>query len=438
MAMPYTTNTTTQLLQIPNTMRIFVSWLLLLVPGLALGQTPDTLIIFSPEWVFDGEQLHENWTVVVQAEKILAAGPKGSLSLPAGPKKNIDLPGQTLLPGMIEGHSHILLHPYNETSWNDQVLIESEAERVARATVHLRRSLAAGFTTLRDLGSEGAGYADVGIKAALKKGVIPGPRLLVAGPAIVATGSYGPKGFADHVEVPLGAETADGIEGVTRVVRDQIGKGADLIKVYADYRWGPDGVAMPTFTQEELAQIVRVAESSGRMVVAHASTEEGMLRAIMAGVKTIEHGDGGTAEIFRLMAEKGVAFCPTIAAGDAITQYRGWRKGIDPEPERISQKRKSVKLALDAGVIMLAGGDVGVFPHGENVRELELMVAYGMPTIQVLRSVTATNADAFDLPDRGRIRPGLLADLVVVSGRPDQDISRLWDVRLVMLGGRIF
>lgn len=413
-----------------------IAWVLLLVLPLSLCSQTDTIHLFEPEWVFDGHEMHQDWAVAVRGTLILAAGPKNTLKLPEGPQEKQMLPGQTLLPGLIEGHSHILLHPYDETSWNDQVLVESEAERVARATVHVRRTLEAGFTTSRDLGSEGAGYADVGVKAAIEKGVIPGPRMLVAGPAIVASGSYGPKGFAPHVKVPLGAATADGIEGLTREVRTQIGQGADLIKVYADYRWGPNGEAMPTFTREELAQIVQVAASSGRQVVAHAATPEGMRRATLAGVKTIEHGDGGTAEVFQLMAANGVALCPTIAAGDAISQYRGWQKGIDPEPARIVQKRKSVQMALDAGVTIVAGGDVGVFTHGENVRELELMVDYGMSPLEVLRSVTAGNADVFGLGDRGRIQAGLLADIIVVEGRPDEAVGALWKIRKVIKGGK--
>lgn len=405
--------------------------------SLILPAQPGSILVLEPEWLFDGAQMHEGWAVTIQDEHILSAGPKAQLDLPADQLIVLPLPGQTLLPGLIEGHSHILLHPYNETSWNDQVLIESEAERVARATVHVRKTLEAGFTTIRDLGSEGAGYADVGVKTAIEKGVIPGPRILVAGPAIVATGSYGPKGFAPHVQVPLGAETADGIEGLTRVVRNQIGKGADVVKVYADYRWGPNGEAMPTFTQEELECIVRIAASSGRPVVAHAGTAEGMRRATLAGVKTIEHGDGGTEEVFQLMAEKGVALCPTIAAGDAISQYRGWRKGIDPEPARIVQKRKSVQLALDAGVAIVAGGDVGVFPHGDNVRELEMMVDYGMSTLEVLQSATAGNAKILGLPDRGAIRKGLLADLLVVEGQPIQNIADLRKVSMVFKGGEV-
>ena len=338
---------------------------------------------------------------------------------------------------MIEGHSHLLLHPYNETSWNDQVLKESHAERVARAVVHAEKTLMAGFTTARDLGSEGAGYADVGIRTAIEKGVVPGPRLQVAGPAIVATGSYGPKGFAPHAQPPLGAHAADGVDGLIKEVRTQIGHGADFVKVYADYRWGPDGEARPSFSLDELKLIVQTAASSGRKVAAHAATAEGMRRATLAGVVSIEHGDGGTAEVFALMAEKGVSLCPTIAAGDAISQYRGWQKGQGEEPARIKQKRKSMKLALAAGVIINAGGDVGVYPHGDNAREQELMVEYGMTPLATLVATTSTNAKIMGWKDRvGSLKPGLWADLCIVEGRPDQDISDLRKVKGVIKGGK--
>nr|HPH19725.1 amidohydrolase family protein [Haliscomenobacter sp.] len=330
----------------------------------ANGQNAQNYLIV-PSRIFDGQTIHEDWAVLIEKGKIKAVGPLAQLVIP-DPVKRLNLPGTTLLPGLIEGHSHLLLHPYNETSWNDQVLVESEAERVVRATIHARKTIEAGFTTVRDLGSEGAGYADVGVKQAIEKGIIPGPRMLVAGPAIVATGSYGPKGFAPHVDVPQGADEADGHDNLIKVVREQMGKGADVVKVYADYRWGLGGEARATFSLEELQLMVKTAASSGRSVVAHAGTAEGMRRAILAGVVSIEHGDAGTPEIFKLMAEKGVALCPTLAAGDAILQYRGWRKGVDPDPERIVQKRQSFRQALDAGVIIVAGGDVGVFTHGDN------------------------------------------------------------------------
>lgn len=416
-------------------MRHFSAFLLLLLVCFA-AQAQDVYTLLKPDRVFDGERMHENWQVLVKNDGIEAVGPQ--LAAPTGTTVR-ELRGMTLLPGLIEGHSHLLLHPYNETPWNDQVLRESRAERIARATVHAQKTLLAGFTTVRDLGSEGAGYDDVGLKQAIEKGAIPGPRMLVATKALVATGSYGPKELSHDITTPKGAAEADGIEGVTREVREQIGHGADIIKVYADYRWGKNEEAMPTYTLAELKQMVEVASSSGRPVVAHASTPEGMRRAILAGVSTIEHADGATPEILRLMKKNNVALCPTLAAGDAISQYRGWRKGQNPEPERIQQKRQSFKAALDAGVTICMGGDVGVYPHGENVREMELMVAYGMQPEQVLRAATSVNADVFGIADKvGRIKAGMAADLIAVPGNPAKNISQLREVKLVMKGGQVY
>ena len=397
----------------------------------------ETTTLLRPSRVFDGEAIQERWVVLVRGSQIEAAGLEDAVSVPGGTVE-LDLPGTTLLPGLIEGHSHLLLHPYNETPWTDQVLNESLGLRTARATVRARASLMAGITTMRDLGTEGAGYADVGIREAIEQGVIPGPRLLVATRAIVVTGLYNPKG-APELRIPKGAEVADGYDDLMRVTRDQIGRGADWIKVYADYRWGPGGSAQPSFTQEELETIVQVTNSSGRQVVAHSSTPEGMTRAVMAGVATIEHGNDGTDEVFRLMAERGVALCPTLAAGYSIRRYAGWRPGVDPEPESIRRKRESFRRALDAGVTMCFGGDVGVYTHGTNVIELELMVEYGMTAAAAVATATSGNAVIFGIDDQvGRVAPDLLADLIAVEGDPTQDISALREVRFVMKGGSVF
>ena len=297
----------------------------------------------------------------------------------------------------------------------------------------------AGFTTIRDLGTEGAAYADVELKQAVDQGIIPGPRMLVATRAIVATGSYGPKGYPSSWDVPQGAEEADAIDSTTRVVRSQIGHGADWIKIYADYPWGPQPGSHPTFSLEALALMVQTAGNAGVPVAVHATTPEGMRRAILAGVQTIEHGDGGTPEVFKLMVEKKVALCPTLAAVEAYAQYAGWKKGEQPEPQEIARKRASFKAALDAGVTILSGSDVGVFAHGDNARELALMVSYGMPAIDALKAATSVAGRVLHMEGQiGQVKPGFFADLIAVDGDPTRDISAVGRVRFVMKGGTIY
>jgi imidazolonepropionase-like amidohydrolase len=391
-------------------------------------QQPQTVELLTPARVWDGSSNppHEGWAVLVRGDRVEAVGPRAQINAPSDAKV-IDLPGTTLIPGMIEAHSHLLLHPYNEAAWDDQVLREPEALRVARATNHARNTLMAGFTTVRDLGTEGAGYADVGIKAAINQGIIPGPRMFVTTKAIVATGSYGPnsRSFStDYIDqIPQGAEEADGPDGIARVVRSQIKHGADWIKVYSDYRWGPNGETKPSFTQAELNLMVEIANSSGRQVVAHASTSEGIKRAVIAGVRSIEHGYDITPEIISLMKEHGTFFCPTLAVGNN-QQRRG----------------QLVKQAFDAGVPICAGGDAGVFTHGENAIEAERLVsAAGLTAMQALMSVTSVNGRLLQMDDKlGVVKAGAFADLVAVNGDPTKDITAIRAVRFVMKNGVVY
>jgi imidazolonepropionase-like amidohydrolase len=403
----------------------------LFMPSRALAQAHAILLVPDRVFTATDRTLHPGWKVLVEGDRIVAVGPE--VSAPPG-AETIALPGTTLLPGLIDLHVHLFLHPYNETSWNDQVMKEPLSLRTARAVAHARATLMAGFTTVRDLGTEGAGDADTGLKAAIEQGIVPGPRLLIANRALVATGAYGPKGYA--YDVPQGAEEVSG-EGVVAAVRRQIAHGADWVKFYADYRWGPGEPSRATFSLEELKAGVAAAHDAGRKVAVHASTPEGMRRAILAGADTIEHGNDGTPEIFALMKARGAAFCPTLAATDAITRYGGW-KGAAPEPEAIRAKRASYAAALKSGVTLCVGGDTGVFAHGENAREIDLMAAWGLAPVDALLTATAGNARILGMEDRiGSIAPGRIADLVAVDGDPVAEIAALRRIRLVMQGGKI-
>ncbi|HEY4304578.1 MAG TPA: amidohydrolase family protein [Gemmatimonadaceae bacterium] len=415
-----------------NNRTLIVSAIALVAPSLAHAQGrggrgnapagPPTLLVPDRVWDAVDAAPHDGWAVLVRGDRIEAVGPRAQINAPAD-ATTINLPGTTLLPGLIEGHSHLLLHPYNETSWNDQVLHEALALRVARATNHARAQLMAGFTSARDLGTEGAGYADVGLRDAINQGIIPGPRMWVVTKAIVVTGEYAPKGFTPEYAdlIPQGAEEANGVEGFIRVVRDQIKHGADWIKIYADYRWGPNGEAMPGPTQDEFNAAVSAAKSSGRNVAAHSTTAEGMKRATLAGVATIEHGDNGTPEVFKLMAEHGVCFIPTVSVGNKTTA------------------KQKLKYAMDAGVTICNGADSGPLAHGDNAKEVEGLVENGLTPLQALRAATVNDAKMLGMGDRlGAVKNGFLADLIAVRGDPTKDINALSTVPFVMKNGVVY
>jgi imidazolonepropionase-like amidohydrolase len=423
--------------------RLLVALLLLAaLPAAATDAlSGDVLLIPDRVWTADGDQAHAGWAVLVHDGAIAAVGPASGMQAPAGARR-VALPGATLLPGLIDLHSHVFLHPYNEMLWNDQVLKEPQDYRTLEAAAHARDTLQAGFTTLRDLGTEGAGYADVSVKRAIDEGMIPGPRLFVATRAIVASASYGPgpRGFRPDLDLPGGAEEVSGPDQAMRAVREQANHGADWIKLYADYRVGPDGTTVPTLTAAELKAIVETAHLSGRPVAAHAASDAGVRMAVEAGVDSIEHGYGASEATFRLMRQHGVAYQPTLTAVASTAEYfEHYVPGKSEPTARMQEAERAFRTAMKVGVTIGNGSDVGVFAHGANWREPAAMVHAGMTPAQALHAATNVAARILRQQDRfGRIAPGLRADLAAFAGDPSQHIDDLGQPVFVMKDGTVY
>ena len=409
--------------------------------GTATTPKGDWLLLPERVWTAEGDTAHTGWAVLVHDGVIAAVGPRASVNVPADAQR-IELPGATLTPGLVDLHAHLFLHPYNETLWNDQVLTEAQDYRTLLAAKHARDTLLAGFTTLRDLGTEGAGYADVSVQRAIDEGLIPGPRLFVATRAIVATASYGPgpRGFRPDLELPGGAQEVSGVDQAMAAVREQAARGADWIKVYGDYRVGPGGATAPTFTPAELKALVDTAHQLGRPVAVHAASDAGVRLAAEAGADSIEHGYGASAATFQLLKQKGIAYEPTLTAVEATEQYfHHYVPGRDPPTPRMQEAAHAFRTALKLGVTIGNGSDVGVFAHGENWREPAAMVAAGMTPAQALHA--ATDVAAKILRQQavfGRIAPGLRADLAAFAGDPGTQIGDLAHPVFVMKDGSVY
>lgn len=407
------------------------------------GQTKSPLMVIKAGQMIDGESgsPQSNVTIVIESNRIVSVGTK--VAIPEGARV-IDLSNTTVLPGLIDAHTHLFLQgDVTAAEYDEQLLKQSPQYRTILATVNARIALQNGFTTLRDLETEGAGYSDVDVKQAIDRGIIPGPRLIVATRALDVTGAYPLSGYAPGVHVPSGVQTCDGPEDCRRAVREQIKYGADWIKVYADrgYYLKADGTlsSIPTFTQDEMKAIVDEAHRQRRKVAAHAMATPGQKNALDASVDSIEHGDYLSDEILAQMKRQNVFYCPTLYVGAYVAPGRA-AEGAAIWKEMLNIAEQSFGRALKANVKIVFGTDVGGFPWSENeAKEFTWMVKYGMTPMQAIQSATAVAAKALDWDTRiGSIKPGKLADIIAVQGDPLGDISVMEKVVFVMKDGKIY
>jgi imidazolonepropionase-like amidohydrolase len=378
--------------------------------------------------------------ILIEGDHITSVGSNLQLSQDA---QIIDLSRATVLPGLIDNHTHILLQgDITEADYAEQLLRESIPYRTIQATVAVRIALMNGFTALRDLETEGAMYADVDVKTAINRGVIPGPRLFVSTRAFAPTGMYPLLGYSWELRMPEGVQIIDGPDNIRKAVREQVKYGADWIKYYSDRRYFiKDGAlhSWVNFTDEEAKAMVDETHRLGHRVAAHAMGREGIEAALRAGVDTIEHGDGLDDELMDIMVRRGVYWCPTIYVGVYVAEGRAaagapiWLRMKELEAAAFAK-------AVKKGVKISFGTDVGGFAWTENeAKEFAYMVQYGMTPMQAIRSATSVAAALLNEQDRfGSIEPGKLADIVAVSGDPLKDIRELEHVKFVMKGGEIF
>ena len=380
--------------------------------------------------------------ILVEGDRIVAVGPYVEISGKAAGAERVDLGSMTVLPGLIDNHTHVLLQgDVTAADYDEQLLKESIPYRTIRATAAARTALMNGFTTIRDLETEGAMYADVDLKTAIARSVVPGPRMFVSTRAFSATGMYPLLGYSWELRMPEGVQVVDGPDEIRKAVREQVKYGADWIKVYADRKYyiASDGRlrSWVNFTDEEFKAFVSEAHRLGRKVAVHAVGWDGIDAALRAGVNTIEHGDGLTPDLIDRMIKQKVYWCPTIYVGVYVAGGRG-----GPWPKMVELERQAFGTALKRGLLPLIsyGTDAGGYPWTENqAKEFAYMVKYGMTPMQAIKAATSVAAGLLDRGDSlGAVAPGHYADLVAVRGDPLRDITELERVRWVMKGGTVY